>query len=452
MSAQRHAGAPRLRALVRPIVQPVQEFIATEASGGLLLMIAAALAIAWANSPWSEAYHHLLERHIVVDAGFYRVDESVHWWVNDVAMVVFFFLMGLEIKRELVIGELNSVRRALVPLVAAAGGMVIPALIFLAVVRDPEAARGWGVPIATDIAFALGVATLLGPRVPIGLKVLLLGIAIFDDLGAVAVIAIFYAGDVAFEPLLTAAAILGLTYAIQRVGVRDIPVYVALGVMAWMAVVESGVHPTTVGVAMGLLTPWHSWSEPREFVGEAREILRSIEAESQAGSETTRRHHHAVAVSRLRRLHDASMAPLDRLEHALNPWVAYGILPLFAFANAGVDLRGDALGLAATAPLTWGVALGLLIGKPLGIALGAAVAVRLGAELPSGVRWPGILGMGMLAGIGFTVALFVAQLSYPTAALLAEAKVGIFAGSLVSGVLGYVILSRLSTHNGTTEA
>lgn len=451
MTTHRGAGAPRLRALVRPILQPVQEFIATEASGGLLLMVAAVFAIAWANSPWSEAYHHLLERHVVVDVGFYRVDQSVHWWVNDVAMVVFFFLMGLEIKRELVIGELNTVRRALVPLVAAAGGMVVPALIFLVMVRDPEAARGWGVPIATDIAFALGVATLLGQRVPIGLKVLLLGIAIFDDLGAVAVIAIFYAGDVALEPLVMAAAILVVTYVVQRAGVRDLPVYVVLGMLAWMAVIESGVHPTTVGVAMGLLTPWRSWSEPREFVGEAREILRSIEAESQAGSETTQRHHHAVAISRLRRLNEASIAPLDRLEHALNPWVANGILPLFAFANAGVDLRGDALRLAATAPLTWGVALGLLIGKPLGILLGAAVAVRLGAELPPAVRWVGVLGMGALAGIGFTVALFVAQLSYPSAALLAEAKVGIFAGSLVSGVVGYVLLSRFSTGNGHAE-
>ncbi len=218
-----------------------------------------------------------------------------------------------------------------------------------------------------------------------------------------------------------------------------------LGILAWMAVIDSGVHPTSVGVAMGLLTPWQSRNEPREFVGEAREILRSIEAESQAGSETTRRHHHAVAVSRLRRLNTVSIAPLDRLEHELNPWVAYGILPLFAFANAGVDLRGDALSLAATAPLTWGVALGLVVGKPVGILLGSAIAVRVGAELPDGVRWTGVLGMGALAGIGFTVALFVAQLSFPSEVLLAEAKVGILAGSLVSALLGVTILRGAAT-------
>lgn len=400
MSGQRRVGAARLGGLVRPIVRPLQEFIATESAGGLLLLGAALVAIAWANSPWSEAYHHLLEWHVAVDVKLYRLDESFHWWVNDVAMVVFFFLMGLEIKRELVTGELNSMRRALVPLAAAAGGMLLPAVIFLAMVRDPDAWHGWGVPIATDIAFALGVATLLGRRVPIGLKVLLLGIAIFDDLGAVAVIAIFYASEIAMTPLLIAIALLGVTYAAQRLGVRAIPAYVALGVLTWVAVVESGVHPTTVGVAIGLLTPSRSPEGP---------------------------------------------APLDRLEHVLNPWVAYGILPLFAFANAGVDLRGDALELAATSMLTWGVALGLLIGKPLGILLGAGLAVRLGGELPSGVGWAGILGMGALAGIGFTVALFVAQLAFPTDTLLAEAKVGIFAGSIASGLLGSALLSQMST-------
>lgn len=425
-------------------MQPVQEFIATEASGGLLLMAAALVAIAWANSPWSATYHALIEQHIVIDVGLYRVDESLHWWVNDVAMVVFFFLMGLEIKRELVIGELNSVRRALVPLFAAAGGMIVPALIFLVIVRDPEAARGWGVPIATDIAFALGVATLLGPRVPFGLKVMLLGIAIFDDLGAVAVIAIFYAAEVSLEALAVAAVLLGVTYALNRLGVREIAAYLLMGVLTWIAVIESGVHPTTVGVALGLMTPWRSWRDPRAFVGEAREILRSVEAESQASNELSRRHHHVVAVSRLRRLNNASIAPLDRLEHELNPWVAYGILPLFAFANAGVDLRGDALGIATTSPLTWGVALGLLLGKPAGILAGTFVAVRLGAELPSEVRWAGVVGMGALAGIGFTVALFVAQLSFPGEMELAAAKVGIFAGSLLSGLVGATILSRLS--------
>ncbi len=405
-------------------------------------MAAAVVAIAWANSPWSAVYHRLLEQHLVVDVGLYAVDESLHFWVNDVAMVVFFFLMGLEIKRELVVGELNSRRRAIVPLFAAAGGMVAPALIFAALVREPEARIGWGVPIATDIAFALGVATMLGRRVPIGLKVLLLGIAIFDDLGAVAVIAIFYAAEVSLAPLAAAGALLGLTYVVNRVGVRHIPVYVILGVAIWIAVLESGVHPTTVGVALGLLTPWQSRSEPREFVGEAREILRSTEAEAQAGSEGNGSHHHAVAVSRLRRLSNASIAPLERLEHELNPWVAYVIMPVFALANAGVDLRGDALPLASSSWLTWGVALGLFLGKPIGITLGTWLAVRLGAELPPGVRWSGVVGMGALAGIGFTVALFVAQLAYGNEVLLTEAKVGIFAGSLASGVLGCVLLWR----------
>ena len=424
------------------ITQPLEQFMATEAAGGIVLMVAALTAIAWANSPWSDVYQDMLHAHIHVDLGFYAVDESVHYWINDVAMVIFFFLMGLEIKRELVLGELTSMRRAMAPLAAAAGGMIVPAAIFLLLVSGNEARVGWGVPIATDIAFALGVAVLLGPRVSTGLKVLLLALAIFDDLGAVAVIAIFYAEGVALGALAVAFALLGLTYALNRLGVRHIPIYVLVGIGIWVAVRESGVHPTTVGVALGLLTPWRPWSRPDQFVAEAREILHEVESESYAPDAADGRHHHNAAVARLRRLNTTSIAPLDRLEHELNPWVAFLIIPVFALANAGVDLRGDTLATAFSESLTWGVAVGLFVGKPLGVLLGTMVAVRLGAELPSGVSWSGVLGVGALAGIGFTVALFVAELAYPSDALLTQAKVGVFVGSLASGALGYALLRR----------
>lgn len=405
-------------------------------------MGAALLAMAWANSQWSDAYHALLAAHIVVDIGVYAVDESLHFWINDVAMVVFFFLMGLEIKRQLMLGELNSVRRAMTPLAAAAGGMILPAVIFLALVGGVDARAGWGVPIATDIAFALGVATLLGPRVPVGLKVMLLAIAIFDDLGAVAVIAVFYAEGFRAAPLAVAGALLGVTYAINRLGVPHIPVYVLIGAGIWVAVFESGVHPTIAGVALGLLTPWRPWSEPEEYVDEANEALRALRAEVSAPSHTAEQLRHSEAVWNLRRLNQGVISPLDRLEHELTPWVAFVIVPLFALANAGVDLRGGALTTALSDPLAWGVAAGLFVGKPAGILLGALIAVRLGAVLPAGVRWSGVLAIGSLAGIGFTVALFVAQLAYPSEALLTDAKVGIFAGSLASGVVGYLLLRR----------
>jgi NhaA family Na+:H+ antiporter len=425
------------------LLQPVQEFIETEAAGGGALLLATVAALVWANSPWSGSYDDLLHHHFLLDLGFYVVDGSVHFWVNDALMVLFFFLVGMEIKRELVAGELNSMRRAAVPFAAAAGGMVVPAAIFLLAVHEPAARDGWGVPIATDIAFALGVTSLLGPRVPAGLKVLLLALAIFDDLGAVAVIAVAYTDTIAAGPLLLGLALLGAVYVAGRLGVRELPVYVLLGALAWAAVQKSGIHPTTVGVALGLLTPLSSPSRLDELTHEADGLLRSLEEEAAAGSAEARRGRHADALLRLRQLGDRAVPPLDRLEHALNPWVAFLVVPLFALANAGVDLRGDTLPSALGEPLTWGIAAGLFLGKPAGILLGTWLAIRLGAQLPEGVSWRGVLALGVVAGIGFTVALFVAQLAYPDEALLTHAKVGIFGGSIVSGVAGYLLLRGL---------
>ncbi len=425
------------------LVQPLQEFIETEAAGGLVLMFATAVAIGWANSPWSDAYTDLLDAHVVVDLGFYRIDEPVHFWVNDVLMVLFFFLVGLEIKRELVIGELNSLRQAVVPFAAAAGGMVLPVVIFLVTVQDSSMRDGWGIPMATDIAFALGVAALLGPRIPLGLKVLLLALAIFDDLGAIAVIAVAYTDSVDFGPLLLGIALLGLVYTLNRLGVLALYVYVILGILTWAAVLKSGVHATTVGVALGLLTPVRSRFPLGELLDEAQRLLHSLQRELSASSAEANHNHGTDALRRLRQLGEHAVAPLDRLEHGLNPWVAFLIVPIFALANAGVDLRGDTLSAAFGESLTWGIAFGLLLGKPAGILLGAWVAVRLGAHLPRGTTWSGVLGVGALGGIGFTVALFVAQLAYTDEALLTHAKVGIFVGSIASGVIGYLLLRRL---------
>lgn len=432
----------------RRLVRPLQEFIATEAAGGIVLVAAAIAAIAWANSPWSADYFDLLHAHLVLDLGFYRVDESVHFWVNDGLMVIFFFLVGLEIKRELVLGELNSVRRAIVPAAAALGGMVVPVAIFLVIVPGGPAADGWGVPMATDIAFALGVAALAGPRVPVGLKVLLLALAIFDDLGAIAVIALFYGDPIEYSPLAVAGGALGLVYLFGRAGLRELAVYVMLGVVAWAAFVKSGIHPTLVGVALGLLTPARLTYEPESLVVESREVIDSLEAEVSAGTTEAAVGHRADTQLRLRELGDRAVAPLDRLEHGLNPWVAFLIVPLFALANAGVDLRGDTLQTAIESRLTWAIALGLLIGKPVGVVAGTWLIVRAGAQLPAGVSWTGVLAIGTVAGIGFTVALFVAELGYTGPELLTDAKVGIFIGSIVSGVLGYLLLRGVGQRAG----
>ncbi|MEZ4554032.1 MAG: Na+/H+ antiporter NhaA [Dehalococcoidia bacterium] len=441
MHEHRQPTAPPPAMLSR-LVQPLQEFTATEAAGGIVLVAATVVALAWANSPWSDAYQDLLHHHVVVDLGFYTIDESVHFWVNDVLMVLFFFLVGMEIKRELLVGEISSVRQAVVPLAAALGGMVVPVLIFLVIVGGSAGSHGWGIPMATDIAFALGVAALLGPRVPVGLKVLLLALAIFDDLGAVAVIAIVYSDSIAFGPLALGLLLLGGVFLMNRAGIRELSVYMFAGVLIWAAVVKSGVHPTTVGVALGVLTPIRSRYPLDRLRQEAGAFVQSLDAESGAHDRESERHFHSDAVLRLRKLAEDAVAPLFRLEHGLNYWVAFLIVPIFALANAGVDLRGDTLASATSERLTWGVALGLLLGKPLGIVIGSWVAVRLGAQLPSGTRWLGVLGIGAIAGIGFTVALFVAELAYTDEDLLTYGKVGILAGSFVSAIVGYLLLRR----------
>ncbi len=434
---------------LRRFVQPVQEFIDTESSGGIVLVAAAVLALVWANSPWADGYHDLLGFPLVIDLGIFRVDEPFHFWVNDVAMVVFFFLVGMEIKRELVVGELRSLRRVVVPLSAALGGMLVPLGLFLLVARGAEASAGWGVPMATDIAFALGVVALLGPRVSTQLKVLLLAAAIFDDLGAVLVIAVFYTDVVAVGPLLIGFALLGLVPVLNRLGVRHVTIYIFVGVAAWAAVLESGVHPTVVGVMLGLLTPWRSWYSSADFSGNAERTLDHLRVGLGSPATAHAREQRTEALLALSEISRETVAPLDRIEHELHPWVAFVIVPVFAWANAGVSLSGGVVGDALGSSLTWAIVAGLVLGKPVGLIVGYAVAVRLGGERPSGVTWRGVLGIGMLAGIGFTIALFVTDLAYDDPALLTQAKVGILAASLVSGVAGYLTL--LGLHGSPQE-
>ena len=427
------------------VTRPVQEFIALESASGLVLLAAAMFALVWANSPWSAQYVSLLETHLVVDIGVLRIDESLHFWVNDVAMVVFFFLVGMEIKREVVLGELRGPRRLAVPVAAALGGMFVPLVIFRLIVEGPEASGGWGVPMATDIAFALGMMALLGNRVPVGLKVLLLATAILDDLATVFVIAVFYTEGFAIAPFALGAAFLAGAFVLRQLGVQRVPIYIVVGVAAWAAITESGVHPTTVGVALGILTPWRPWGRP-EGVPEAITTLAQRYGAA-TGEGAMDREHRRDAVIRMRDVSWQAVAPLDRLEHELHPWVAFVIVPVFAWANAGVDLGGGVFGETIGSSLTWAIIVALVIGKPAGILLGYLIAVRLGGRASARVTWGNVLGMGMLAGIGFTIALFVTELAFADDALVAGAKVGILLASLFAAIAGLATLYLLGRRN-----
>ena len=355
-------------------------------------------------------------------------------------MVLFFFVVGLEIKREAVVGELSNPRRVIVPIAGALGGMIAPAVIFTLVVLGGAGASGWGIPLATDIAFAIGILTVVGKRVPFGLRVMLLALAIVDDIGGIIVIAIFYTNELAFGPLGLAVGLLALAVVLRQSGVWYLPIYFALGAMAWAATVESGIHPTIVGVMLGLLAPWKAWLREEGFSTLARGELERFEEAAQSHDSEYAHEQKSHALRQLGFLTDRAIAPLDRLEHELQPLVAFVIVPIFAFANAGVPLSPDRVGDALTAPVALGVFFGLLIGKPVGIVLATWLAVRLGAQLPAGVKWSGVVGMGILGGIGFTVSLLITELSLTDEQLITDAKLGILFASALAATTGFLIL------------
>lgn len=439
------------RFVPRAFVQPTLGFLRTEAAGGVVMLVAALVALVWANSPWAASYFDLFGTTIELrfgDFAFHHLSElTVQEWVNDGLMVIFFFVVGLEIKRELVIGELRDPRSAALPALAALGGMVVPALLYVLFNAGEPTAQGWGIPMATDIAFAVGVVSLLGRRVPVTAKLFLLALAIVDDLGAILVIALFYTSELSFAWLVAAAAGLGLIVAMRRASVRAVPAYLIVSLFVWLAVLESGVHATVAGVALALLTPVHSFYSAEAYPGRARELVDEV-----GGRLPERGHLHELShgalervqshLSDLQRLSRETIPPLDRLERALSPWSSFVVVPLFALANAGVALSGDAVAGAASSPVVIGIFLGLAVGKVAGVTAFAWAAIRLGlARLPQRTTWHHMVGIGLLSGIGFTVALFVAALSFqPETAAASQAKIGIFAASLVAGVAGFVWL------------
>ena len=432
------------RFVPRTMVRPLQRVLEHEASSGLIMLAAAVIAIAWANSPWSQSYLGFWSTPLRIELGdLIHLDHlTLQTWVNDALMAVFFLLVGVVIKREVVHGDLRDLRSVTLPIVAAVGGMVVPALIFMAFTLGHPGSQGWGIPMATDIAFAVGVVSLLGKRVPLAAKVFLLTLAVADDIGAIVVIAVFYTGDLALGWLAVAAVSLALIFFMRRSDVQALAPYLAVGALAWLALLESGVHATLAGVALGLLTPAWPLQSPRRYPDDARRIVDRIERAYYDGVLTpTEFEDNEHLIAEVARLSVHSTSPLARLEAALSPWVAWVIVPTFALANAGVVLSGDTLGNLLTSPVAMGVGFGLVIGKTVGVFGASALAVKLGiGRLPTGTTWRQIFGLAMCAGIGFTVALFVTSISMTDPAVATSAKVGILLGSLVAGVLGYTFL------------
>ena len=423
------------------LLRPFQSFFKTEAAGGILLMGAAVLALIWANSPFAESYAALWGTYLTVGGGPLVIEKPLILWVNDGLMALFFFVVGLEIKREVLAGELAAPRKAALAIAAALGGMAVPALLYFAVTAGTDRAVGWGIPMATDIAFALGVLALLGSRAPLALKVFLTAVAIVDDLGAVIVIALFYTAELNVTALVVSLALVGLLVVVNRLGIQRPVIYGLIGLAAWVAMLKSGVHATIAGVLVALTIPATRRIDENEFSDRVGALLTRFREELSPGQEVPTPEQ-ASAIHSIETACENVETPLVRLEHGLHGLVAFFVMPVFALANAGVALGAGALGLL-TDTVALGVMLGLVVGKPVGVMLLAFVAVKVGiAALPTGVTWRHVLGVSFLTGIGFTMSIFIANLAFGEGALLDSAKLGILAASVISGLLGAFVLLR----------
>jgi NhaA family Na+:H+ antiporter len=426
------------------ILGPMQEFIRQSQSSGIILLLMTVIALVIANSPLHVWYAALLETHVGITAGALVLEENVLHWVNDGLMALFFFVVGLEIKREVLVGELANPRAAALPILAALGGVVVPAGIYVLLNRAGAGARGWAVPMATDIAFALGCLALLGNRVPLGLKVFLTAVAIVDDLMAVLVIAVFYASGLHLVWLGAGFGVLLLLALANLFGIRSPIVYASLGVLVWLAFLHSGVHATIAGVLVALTIPARRQIDAPTFLARARAVLRQFEESRNEGTQRQAVEVQQSVVIELEEVCEQVQAPLQKMEHALHGWVAFAIMPVFALANAGVAVSATSLG-RESLPVLLGIVLGLTLGKPIGIVGASWLAVRAGiAELPQGVTWRHMMGTGVLAGMGFTMSLFIASLAFANPDTLASAKLAILLASLLAGASGLILLRQVA--------
>lgn len=426
---------PRAQFLAERAFATLERFLHVEAASGSVLLIAAAAALIWANSPFAHAYHALWHLPVSVGIGGIAWSQPLHFWINDALMTVFFLVVGLEIRREIHEGALSNLRQASLPIVAALGGVAVPALIYLGLNADPAGRHGWAVPTATDIAFAVGVLALLGRSIPSGVRVFLLALAIIDDIIAVLIIALFYSGGLDYHGFIVAGLGLLAVLGFQRIGIGSAWAYVLPGAIVWTGLLMTGAHPTLAGVVLGMMTPvvpLRTREHPVDLVAHAAEQLRVHDGRAEAGA-----HRPAGALRQLRLGQRELLPPVVRVQAALHPWVAYGVMPLFALANAGVSVDGIDLSAGGPQWIMGGIALALVLGKPLGVIGTSWLVVRLGwCRLPPGVSWGGICLIGLLAGIGFTMSIFIAMLAFADERLLGAAKLGVLAGSLAATVLG----------------
>ena len=424
------------------ILKPINDFLHKEASGGILLIIFTLIALVWANTSFSDSYHNLWHTHITVSLGnLLTLDYPLHYWINDGLMVIFFFTVGLEIKRELLVGELSSIQKSSLPIAGALGGMIIPAVLYSLLNAGGSGSGGWGIPMATDIAFVVGIMALLGPRIPLTLKIFVLALAIADDIGAVLVIAIFYTAEISTSALIVAAIVLVVLIILNRLGTKSLIAYSLLGIILWMAFLKSGVHATIAGVLLAFTIPASSRFDTKKFSDKVKEFINHFDSTGEHWKNVLNNAERQNDVMAIETSCEKVLTPLQRFEHGLHPWVSFFIIPVFALANAGVTLSGLNIFEALFSEISLGIILGLFVGKQIGIFGFSFLAVKLKlASLPQGVNWKNLYGAGMLAGIGFTMSLFIAGLAFTNPELLDLSKIGVLTGSIISGVFGFIFL------------
>jgi Na+:H+ antiporter, NhaA family len=430
--------------IARTVQLPIQKFIHTQGVSSAFLLVAAIIALIWANSPWSASYYHIWH----IELSLSGLSLPIHAWINDAMMALFFFLVGMEIKQEVVQGELSDLRRAALPVCGGLGGMIVPALVFALFNHGRPGAHGWGVPMATDIAFSLGVLTLV-KGVPSELKIFLLSLAIADDIGAIAVIAIFYTDELRLESLFIAALILAVILLCRKIGFGRQILYAALGFGFWLAILRSGIHATIAGVILGFLMPVRATTSLEDFGELSQEMTGKFRDALSAGDKPRAKR----TLGAMEYLIERTESPADRITRKLHDWIAFLVLPLFALSNAGVTFSAATFSGMLRNPIAWGVLFGLVLGKPIGVFAVSWLAVKLRlASLPGSVSWMQIAGVGVLAGIGFTVSLFISALAFNDPTQLDAAKTAILLASLIAGVAGYLLLTRVSQQSATTSS
>lgn len=418
--------------------QPFLRFLKIESSGGILLILATITAMIVANSGWANYYESFWKQDFTIGAEMFKLTKPIILWINDGLMAIFFFLVGLEIKRELIAGELSSPKKAALPIIAAIGGMIVPAGMFFILNRGGQGMEGWGIPMATDIAFSLGVLSLLGKKVPLALKVFLVAFAIVDDIGAILVIAIFYSAQIHWSLLFIALGLLAILFVFNASNIRYLPFYMILGWIIWYLFLKAGIHPTIAGVLIAFSIPSNRKIKLRDFSFRMKTNIDDFCTEPCEDS-ITLNHKQLASIDNMQSQIDKVQSPLQQLEHNLHGFVTYFVMPLFAFANAGVVLTG--VGLSSFETLTLSISASLVFGKIIGIVLFSYLTVKMGiSALPNNIKWPHILGAGMLGGIGFTMSLFISNLAYENIILINQAKLGTLIGSLVAAIIGYTYL------------